>query len=57
MQLLSHPLTPDELQGFIMNPLAVHMEYSVRLRLVQVYVAILFIASQLSRLQLIKGDV
>ena len=31
MQLLSHPLTPEELQSFILNPLAVHMEYSVSL--------------------------
>ena len=30
MQLLSHPLTPEELEDFTINQLAVHMEYSVR---------------------------
>ena len=31
MQLLSHPLTPEELQNFMLNPIAVYAEYSVSL--------------------------
>lgn len=29
MQLLSHPLTPEELLDFTLNPIAVYAEYSV----------------------------
>lgn len=29
MQLLSHPLTPEELLDFTLNPIAVYTEYSV----------------------------